>query len=253
MLRDAADNLITASVSYSSSDFSVTLTPQQPLQPGQTYTMTLKGGSAAPHITDATGTPLASDYVWSFTTAQPPPTPPQVVSVTPAAGATGVSTGVAPRAVFSEALDSTSVNASTVMLRDAANNLITASVSYSSSDFSVTLTPQQPLQPGQTYTMTLKGGSAAPHITDATGTPLASNYVWSFTTAQPPPTPPQVLSVTPAAGATRASTPTPRPADLSEALDSTSVNASTVMLRDAANNLITASVSYSSSDFSVTL
>jgi hypothetical protein len=361
MLRNAANNLVSATISYSPSDFTVTLTPLQPLQPQQTYTVTLKGGSATPHITDATGTPLASDFTWSFTTAAPPPPvttfsiwaptatpanplindgdavelglkfrsdrdgvitgvrfykggatnggthvghlwtsggtlldsvtfasetasgwqqalfqnpipvtanttyvvsyfapqgnyaadanyfassgvdngplhalsngfaggngvyhygptggfptdtfqssnywvdvvfvdpgPPQVVSVNPAAGATGVSTEVAPSAVFSEPLDATSVSASTVMLRDAANNLVTAAVSYSSSDFKVTLTPQQLLQSGQTYTVTLKGGSATPRITDATGTPLASDFTWSFTTA-PLPSPLPILVIT---------------------------------------------------------
>ena len=115
------------------------------------------------------------------------PFAPQVLSVTPEAGATGVSTTVAPSAVFSEPLDATSLTASTVMLRNAANNLVSATISYSPSDFTVTLTPLQPLQPQQTYTVTLKGGSATPHITDATGTPLASDFTWSFTTAAPPP------------------------------------------------------------------
>jgi hypothetical protein len=361
MLRNAANNLVSATISYSPSDFTVTLTPQQPLQPQQTYTVTLKGGSATPHITDASGTPLASDFTWSFTTAAPPPPvttfsiwaptatpanplindgdavelglkfrsdrdgvitgvrfykgastnggthvghlwtsagallgtvnfagettsgwqqalfqnpipitanttyvvsyfapqghyaadanyfassgvdngplhalsasfaggngvyhysptggfptdtfqssnywvdvvfidpgPPQVVSVNPAAGATGVSTDVAPSAVFSEPLDATSLSASTVMLRDASNNLVTAAVSYSASDFKVTLTPQQLLQSGQTYTVTLKGGSATPHITDASGTPLASDFTWSFTTA-PLPSPLPILVIT---------------------------------------------------------
>jgi len=123
------------------------------------------------------------------------PGAPQVVSVTPASGATGVSTDVAPSAVFSEPLDPASLSASTVMLLDAANNLVTAAISYSPSAFSVTLAPQQPLQPGQPYTVTLKGGSATPHITDATGTPLASNNTWSFTTAQlPPPLPILVIT-----------------------------------------------------------
>jgi N,N-dimethylformamidase beta subunit-like, C-terminal/Domain of unknown function (DUF4082)/Bacterial Ig-like domain/Bacterial Ig domain len=123
------------------------------------------------------------------------PAPPQVVSVTPADGATGVSADVAPIAVFSEQLDSTSLTASTVMLRDAANNLVSAGISYSPSALAVTLTPQQLLQPGQTYTVTLKGGSAAPHITDATGTPLASDFVWSFTTV-PLPSPLPILVIT---------------------------------------------------------
>ena len=93
--------------------------------------------------------------------------------------------------MFSEPLYSASLTASTVMLRDAANNPVPADISYSPSDFTVTLT----LQPGQTYTAPLKGGSAAPHITDATGTPLASDYAWSFITTPPPP-PLSILVIT---------------------------------------------------------
>jgi RHS repeat-associated protein len=109
--------------------------------------------------------------------------PPRVISATPATDATFVSTGVAPTARFSKALDPASVNASTVLLRDAGNGPISVNVSYSPGDFSITLAPQQALQPGQTYTVTLKGGPAAPHITDSTGTPLPADYTWSFTTA----------------------------------------------------------------------
>src|SRR5262245_46445580 len=167
--------------------------------------------------------------------------PPRVVSVTPASGASGVSTGVAPRAVFNDVLDPFSVTTSTVMLRDAANNLLPANVSWDALAFAVTLTPQQPLQPGKTYTMTLKGGSALPHINNLLGLPLASNYVWSFTTAGPPPTPPQVVSVTPASGATGISTGVAPRAVFSEALDPASVNKSTGMPSEAANKIVTAS------------
>jgi hypothetical protein len=45
----------------------VILTPQQPLLEGEAYTVTLKGGVNAPHITDAKGTPLVADFTWSIT------------------------------------------------------------------------------------------------------------------------------------------------------------------------------------------
>src|SRR5262245_60976600 len=49
--------------------------------------------------------------------------PPEVVSTTPAPGATGVSTGVAPTATFSKALDSGSMsNGTSILLSDASNN-----------------------------------------------------------------------------------------------------------------------------------
>ncbi|MGH8489959.1 MAG: N,N-dimethylformamidase beta subunit family domain-containing protein, partial [Gammaproteobacteria bacterium] len=66
-----------------------------------------------------------------FTTAAAPDTtPPTVTSTTPASGATGVSPGTTVTAVFSEAMDATTVNPSTVELRDAANGLVTATVTY---------------------------------------------------------------------------------------------------------------------------
>src|SRR5262249_19932041 len=82
--------------------------------------------------------------------------------------------------------DPASVNTSTVLLRDMSNNTVTANVSYAADSFTIKLTPQQALQAGQVYTMTLKGGAASPHITDSTGTPLAADFTWSFITAQLP-------------------------------------------------------------------
>jgi hypothetical protein len=108
--------------------------------------------------------------------------PPQVLSTTPERNATDVSIGVAPTATFSEPLDPTSVTTTTVRLTDTADNLVLCNVSYSASNFTVTLTPVQPLRPGQTYKVTLQGTSPSPHITDEAGTPLAITYTWSFTT-----------------------------------------------------------------------
>jgi hypothetical protein len=114
--------------------------------------------------------------------AQPAP---QVLSTTPEPGTIDVLTAVTPTATFSEALVSTSLTPSTVMLTDTAGATVLCEVSYSPSTFTVTLTPQTPLQPGQAYTVTLKGGTGG--IADSTGTPLAADFTWSFTTAPPPP------------------------------------------------------------------
>src|SRR5262245_45988505 len=347
LLRDTSNNPIHFFSVYESGPSKFVLLPQQQLQPGQTYTLTFKGGPNAPHITDETGTPLASDYILSFTTAPAPqittstifapadmpdnpmandqssvelglkfrsdkdgliagvrfykggaanggqhlgrlwtidgtplgsvtfanetdsgwqqalfqtPIPitanttyvvsyfapqgnyaadnnyfassgvdnaplhalsaaaaggngvflrsstggfptdssmatnywvdvafidsgtfaPQIVSVTPAPNEFNVLNTVAPTATFSEPLDPASVKESTVMLRDMANNPVPVITSYDASAFKITITPAQPLQPVQVYTVTIKGGASAPHITDATGTPLAYDYTWSF-------------------------------------------------------------------------
>jgi hypothetical protein len=110
---------------------------------------------------------------------------PQVFSVNPAPGAADIPISVLPTATFSEALDGATVTTSTVMLLTAGNVAVPiSSVSYSPNTFTITITPQQDLQPGQAYTVILKGGAAGPSITDSTGTPLPANYIWSFTTAR---------------------------------------------------------------------
>lgn len=110
--------------------------------------------------------------------------PPQVLSTWPEPGRENIaSSGPQPitlRATFSEPLDPASVNASTVQLTDTANNPVPFTISFGAGNFTVMLTPEQRLQGGAAYTVTLKGGADAPHITDATGTPLASDFTWSF-------------------------------------------------------------------------
>jgi hypothetical protein len=176
------NGLVSATVSYDAASFTATLNPAASLVDGVTYTPRVRGGSADPRVKDVAGNALAADLTWTFTTT---PMPPEVVSTLPAPGATNVPLGVAPVATFSEALDDTSLSASTVVLRDDKNNLIPARISYVENDLTVTLTPQQSLQPGQTYTVYLKGGPTAPHITDEVGTPLAADFTWSFTIATP--------------------------------------------------------------------
>jgi hypothetical protein len=112
--------------------------------------------------------------------------PPQVLSTTPAPGMlliVPIQGQAAPLSVtFSEPLDPMSVNDSTVTLIDTAGNPVPIAFSFGAGNFTVTITPLQPLQSVAGYTVTLKGGGSAPHITDVTGTPLASDFTWSITT-----------------------------------------------------------------------
>jgi hypothetical protein len=64
---------VAATVSYDAAAKKATLTPDKALDPGATYTATLKSS-----ITDLAGNPIASDKIWSFTTL----TPDLVVGVT---------------------------------------------------------------------------------------------------------------------------------------------------------------------------
>lgn len=63
-------------------------------------------------------------------TRTPDTTPPAVLSTTPQDGAAGVSTNTALEIRFSELMEAASINASTILLRDAANNAVSGNVSY---------------------------------------------------------------------------------------------------------------------------
>jgi len=136
-----------------------------------------------------TDTFSSANYYVDVVFVDPTLSAPQVLSTMPLPGTTNVSVGFAPTATFSELIDPTSLTDSTVMLTDAANNAVPFTWELDESGFTLTLTPMQPLQPEQAYTVTLKGGGDPddPHITDLDGTPLAADYTWSFITEPPPP------------------------------------------------------------------
>src|SRR5262249_34964749 len=105
-----------------------------------------------------------------------------VLSITPARGDTNISPDVTPAATFSQALDPTTVNSSTVELTDETTMPVNSKILYVRSVGKILVVPDEPLQFGQTYTMTLRGGPGSPRITNLGGAPLASDYNWSFTT-----------------------------------------------------------------------
>ena len=155
--------------------------------------------------TGAGETAATGDFTLT-TAAAADTTSPTVTAVTPSAGATGVPTTTTVTATFSEAMTSASINASTFVLRNGAGTGVTATVGYNATTRVATLTPSAALAAGQTYTATVAGGSAG--VKDLAGNALATNRVWSWTTAAatPPPTGTPVTiwnaTATPAAFAT---------------------------------------------------
>ena len=125
-------------------------------------------------------------------------TPPTVTSVVPAANATNVGTTANITATFSEAMDASTIGASTFELRDASNTLVPAVVSYASPTRVATLDPSAALGSMTTYTATIKGGASG--VRDQAGNPLAANFTWSFTTGAPAACPCSIwdLTATPA-------------------------------------------------------
>jgi hypothetical protein len=109
-------------------------------------------------------------------------TPPLVSSRTPASGATNVALGTTVSVGFNEPMSAATISTSTIELRNAANTLIPASVSYNAGTNVATLTPAAALATNTVYTVTVRGGTTDPRVKDVALNALAANDSWTFTT-----------------------------------------------------------------------
>ena len=219
---------IAGSITYSGT--TATFTPTSPLAYSTTYTATITTGARS-----ATGAAMASNVSWTFTTAPIPPdvTPPALTSTFPARNATNVGINVFVMANFSEPMNASTLNAATFTLSG-----ITGTIAYSGT--TATFTPSTLLAYGTSYTATITTGAK-----DAAGNALTNDYSWTFTTGpNPDVTPPTVISTSPVNGATNVAINAPISASFSEAMNATTLTASTFTLNDAAGAPVAGTVSY---------
>lgn len=113
------------------------------------------------------------------TSLSPDTTAPVIEIISPVAGQTNITVNTTIEVEFNSLINSSSVNSSSVFLKDAGNNTIPVTI-YAVQDY-IQLTPQSPLDYSSTYTVTIKGGPGG--VTDLAGNALVSDSVWSFTTA----------------------------------------------------------------------
>ena len=123
-------------------------------------------------------------------TAGPDTTPPTITARSPASDASGVATDANVTATFNEPMDPTTINGTNFELRDPANALVPATVTYNATLRRAILDPNSALQNSTTYTATVQGGPGGVEDDADPGNPLAADSTWSFTTAAPPPPPP---------------------------------------------------------------
>ena len=159
---------ITGTIETSGSTLS--FTPDQPLDYSSTYTATVFAG-----LLDLSANPLAQDYSWSFTTTTPDLTAPTIIDVSPNNGATDVDNNMVIWALFSEAMDATTINESSFTLSDGINN-VAGSVVLLGNDNNAQFYPDQPLNYLTTYTATVSASAG-----DLAGNILQEDYSWSFT------------------------------------------------------------------------
>jgi O-glycosyl hydrolase len=217
-------------VAVSNGGLTATFTPNASLAYSTTYTATLTTG-----VQSTAGTALASNYTWSFTTAAGPA--PTVTAVTPANATNGVAITSAVTATFSEAMSSSTITGSTFTLTPAGGSAVAATVVYTANNLTATLTPTSPLAYNTTYTATITTG-----VQSSLGSALAVNYIWTFTTATAPP--PAIASVTPLNLSTTAAISTTVTATFNQAMNSSTITASTFTLTGPGNSSVQGTVAY---------
>lgn len=186
-------------VNYTVGSRTAAFVPVALLVPATTYTATITtaakdlagnalAGNQAP-------LPAASNYVWTFTTdVAPDTTRPRVtvtVPVTSNPGPTnGVSANTAISAEFTEDMDPATITAASFTVKCSLPCVSPAGVvSYTVGTRTAAFVPSAPLAAGETYTATVStfakdlagnalAGNQAP-------LPAASDYVWTFTSAEP--------------------------------------------------------------------
>ena len=102
--------------------------------------------------------------------------PPTVLSTSPSNLAVNVSVNKKITATFSRSMDPLTINGTTFLLKQG-NNTIAGVVTYDGPSNTATFTPSMPLGLSLLYTATITTGAK-----DPSGSALAANYVWTFTT-----------------------------------------------------------------------
>ncbi len=145
----------------------------------------LQAGSNAITVTarDAVGNTGTDVLTVSYA---PDTTAPTITGRSPLSGAANVGVNAPVTVTFSEAMLASTINATTIELRDAGNLVVPAAITYNAATNTATLTPSAALAASSTYTATVRGGVAAPRVTDIAGNALAADSVWSFVTAAGP-------------------------------------------------------------------
>jgi ice-binding like protein/Big-like domain-containing protein len=99
----------------------------------------------------------------------------------PPDGATGICPNTVVTATFSEAMKSSTINTTTFTLTGPGTTPVAGAVTYVASSDVATFTPTNPLALNTLYTATITTGAQ-----DLAGNALASDFVWTFTTATAP-------------------------------------------------------------------
>lgn len=221
---------IMGAVTYSGT--TATFSPAANLLPSTVYTGTITIGA-----TDLTGSSLAANFVWTFTTG----TIPRVTSTIPANGVSGVPLNQKISATFSESMNSTTITMATFTVTGPGATAVAGVVTYVAASNTAIFTPTANLTASTVYTATITAGAMS-----ALGSPLAANYVWKFTTGTTTQaSPPTIISTIPVSGATAVPINQKVSAIFSTAMNAATINGTTFTLTGPGVTAVAGSVTYS--------
>ena len=181
----------TGTIALDATGADATFTPATRLSPLTLYTVTITEATSV-----ATGLPLASPYVWQFTTGTAPDTSRAAVELTALETTTpdpkvGASSNSAIIAAFTKDMSPSAFTGASFTITCATPCVSpTGTVSYEVGSKTAVFAPAAALEASTTYTATISTAA-----TDLAGNalggnqarlPAASNYVWTFTTAGDP-------------------------------------------------------------------
>jgi hypothetical protein len=243
-LAGPGSTAVTGTVTYTASGSIATFTPSAPLAYHTLYTATITTG-----VTGLTGAALASNYVWTFTTAATPiALAPTVLSTIPANLATNVPLNRIISATFSEPMSPPTISSTNFTLKVTGGATVAGIVAYASVGNTLTFTPAADLAASTQYTATITTG-----VTNLSGTPLANAYVWTFTTGTLlDTTAPQLVSTSPANAATNVPINSAVSGTFSEAMNPLTISTSTFTLTGPGSTAVVGTVSYDALDFIAT-
>ncbi|MFZ2961421.1 MAG: Ig-like domain-containing protein, partial [Candidatus Ozemobacteraceae bacterium] len=127
--------------------------PTSNLAGNATYTFTITTDAK-----DLAGNALAANYTWTFTTgAAPDITPPTVTSTDPANRETGVPTNKKLASIFSEGMDSATINTTTCLMTGPGGAAVSGTLTFLGK--TANFTPATDLAGNATYTFTITTGA----------------------------------------------------------------------------------------------
>jgi hypothetical protein len=174
-VTDPSAVAVPGQVTYDATSETAIFTPTSGLALNTVYTATITTGAM-----DMFGNNLASNFTWTFTTGNNicQAGTPTVLSVAPPNGSNGVCPNAIAVATFSEAMNPATISGTTFTLTSPGPATVGGQVTYDAPSHVATFTPTSDLALDTVYTGTITTGAQ-----DLFGDPLATNFVWTFTTS----------------------------------------------------------------------